>query len=353
MRKLKLLIIAAVSLFLAACTPKFDQNAPYKDITVAYCLLNPNEATHYVKVYKAFLTQDNAIIEAGKLDNISYYNDITVSVEEYVNGHLTKVMPYTMTYDVPKDSGIFAYNPQVVYYNNDKLNPEATYKLKIVSNRGKVITAETPLVKDFNIVSPVYDIAYFLISNSTPTLKFRKAENATAYDIYLKFRYIEIDKNTGDTITPDGLISWRVMRTRNTGNSSVIEVKCALNNFFTVIASNLKADPNIIRYAKGVPENDLDTAYRYRCIDLEVWAAAEDLMTYMDVNTPSNNSIVQDRANFTNMKTEDGTAYGIFSSRNVTRKRLKLQNAGDSKIEDELVYGPITGHLGFQKQVTN
>ena len=341
MRKLRLLFLALTA-FLAACTQKFDQNAPYKDITVTYGLLNPNEETHYIKVYKAFLTNDNAITEAGNLDNISYYDEISVSVEEYVNGHLTKTMPYTMTCDVPKDSGIFAYNPQVVYYNNDKLNPEATYKLKIVNNRtGKVITAKTPLVKDFNITAPVYDIAFFLLSNSNTTLKFRKAENATAYDIYLKFRYIEIDKNSGDTITPNGLISWRVMRTRNTGNSTIIEVKCALNNFFSVIANNLTADPNIIRYAQG-----------YDCLDLEIWAAAEDLMTYIDVNTPSNNSIVQDRANFTNMETEDGTAYGIFSSRNVTRRRLKIQNAGDSKIEDELVHGSVTGHLGFQKQVT-
>lgn len=348
-----LILILLVLLGFAACKNDFDQNAPYKDITVSYGLLNPNEETHYIKVYKAFLTNDNAITAAGDLDNISYYDNITVEVEEYVNGHRTKVMPYTMTFDVPKESGIFAYNPQVIYQNSEKLNTAATYKLKITNkSTGKVITAEAPLVGDFSVVAPVYDIAFFLVSKSNTALKFRTAENAVAYDIYLKFRYIEIDKNTGDTINPNGLISWRVARTRNTGNAPTIEVKCALNNFFNVIASNLKADPNIIRYAKGLPESSSDTAYKYKCLDLEIWAAGEDLMTYMDVNAPSNNSIVQDRANYTNMKTDDGTAYGIFSSRNITRKRLKLQNAGDSKIEDELVSGSITGHLGFQKQPT-
>ncbi|MCQ2285647.1 MAG: hypothetical protein MJZ76_02090 [Bacteroidales bacterium] len=336
--------LVALILFIA-CEPEFDQNAPYKDVTVVYGLLNPNETNHYIKVYKAYQTRDNAIVAARDLDNISYYDNITVSLDEYVDNQLKRTLPCDMSYDVPKDSGIFAYQPQVVYVNKDALNKEATYKLNIVNKQsGKRITAETSIVKDFHINQPFYDIAYFLLSKSNTKVEFSRAENAVGYDIYLKFRYIEIDKNTGDTITPNGEIAWRVQRVRPEKGTKPIESKAALNHLFEVIASHLKPNSNVIRYAKGTP------AEPYQCLTLEIWAAEESLMTYIDVNTVSYSSIVQDRAEFTNMKTADGSAYGILSSRNVARKHYKLQNANNTAIEDSLVHGSITGHLGFQKQ---
>lgn len=342
MRKIWGIIVIPVAIFfMAGCTPEFDQNAEFKDITVVYGLLNPSEETHYLKIYKGYLTSDNAIAAAKDLDNISYYDDIKVFLEEYnEKGKLVKTLDFTSTCDVPKDSGIFAYNPQVIYQNKEKLNQNSTYQLHIVNRKtGKHIYAKTPLVQDFKISTQnPYDIAYFLLSKSPSALKFSVAKNAKAYDITLKFRYIEVDKKSGDTITPNGLISWYIKRVPAQQGGTSIETKCNLNQFYEIVAKHLKKNPNVIRYIAG-----------HECIDIEIAAAEEAFVTYLDINAADANSIVQNRANYTNIVSDDNSAFGIFSSRNFTKKTYKLQNANDKALEDSLVYGSKTKHLGFKK----
>lgn len=340
------LLSLALLLGFVACEPEFNQNADYKDVTITYGFLNPKDSLHYLKIYKAFLTNDNAIVEAGKLENISYYDSIAVTVEEYLNPNQTnpgRIIPFTMTMDVPKDSGVFAYNPQVVYYSDAKLNQDATYKLKIVNKfTQKTITAKTPLVKNFALhgSSIPYEEARFVLGHAPITVKFYPADNAVMYDFYLKFHYVEVDTISGDTITPNGLVSWRMSRLHHNGKDSYLEVKLPLYRLYSVIAQNLKNKKrNVVRYIKG-----------RKCVDLEIWAAEENYSIYIDHFTASS-SVVQDRADFTNMECDDGTAHGIFSSRNYARKSFKIINAPSWALEDSLVYGSQTKELGFRKYV--
>lgn len=332
--RLYLFLVLGVTLLLHGCQPEFNQNADYKDITITYGILNPKDSVHYIKVYKAFLTDGNAVIAARDLDNISYYDSIEVYLEEYENERMTRSIPFYMTTMVPKDSGIFAYNPQVVYYSTATLNEKNIYTLKIFNKTsGKEITATTPLVGKFSIAQPFSDIASFLTS-TTATLKFNKALNAVAYDVYLKFYYIELNKTTGDTLNSDGEIVWRVTRIRS--EQPTIEVSVVLNQLYQIIANRLPYDANIIRHTRGAD-----------CINLEVWGAEKNYMIYLDINEPSS-SLVQDRVAYTNMVTADKSAYGIFSSRNVATRTYKLINSPNNAALDSLRFGSITGHLGFQ-----
>ncbi|MBE0652408.1 MAG: hypothetical protein IH594_01340, partial [Bacteroidales bacterium] len=65
MKKLRLIITLLIAfLFLEQCSTDFDLNAPYKDIMVVYGLLNQNDSTHYLKINRAFLGEDDALIMA-------------------------------------------------------------------------------------------------------------------------------------------------------------------------------------------------------------------------------------------------------------------------------------------------
>ena len=347
MKKTPLSLLLLMLLFaFSSCEPDFNQNADYKDVTIAYGFLNPQDSRHYLKVYKAFLTNDNAIVEAGKLDNITYYDSISVAIEEYQNPRQTnpsKVIPFTMTTAVPKDSGVFAYNPQVIYYSDAKLDQNAVYKLKIVNKfTQKTITAMTPLVKNFALhgSSIPYEEARFALGHAPVTVKFYTAENAVMYDFYLKFHYVEVDTLSGDTITPNGLVSWRMARLHHSGNNSYLETKLPLYRLYSVIGQNLKnRKEHVVRYIKG-----------RKCVDLEIWAAEENYSTYLDHFQPSS-SVVQDRADFTNMECMDGTAYGVFSSRNYAKRSYKIINVPAWALEDSLIYGSETKNLGFRKYV--
>ncbi|MGL5892676.1 MAG: hypothetical protein ACRC3B_22475, partial [Bacteroidia bacterium] len=78
-----------------------------------------------------------------------------------------------------------------------------------------------------------------------------------------------------------------------------------------------------------------------------VYAAGEDLYTFMRVNSPST-SIVQERPTFTNIMTNDPetpTAIGIFSARTrITKRNIQLTQL----TQDTLSRGYISCGLKFK-----
>ncbi len=325
-------VVMAAMLVLSSCTPEFSQIAEYKDITIVYGLLNVSEDTQYVKIQKAFLTEGNAYDEARKPENIYYDSTIIdVSMKEIVNGKEVKSIPLKMTTDVPKDDGVFANPKQVLYYTTEKLLPEAIYKLVIKNKEtGKVVEGETSVVGPFSIMAPM--TSNLNMTNKKSVIKFYTAANAVSYDVFMQFRYIEVDRETKQVVKR-GQMRWKVGTLGEQHGSSAI-MQYMPESFYTIVASNLTPNPKVWRYAYG------------ECIDIEVNAAGESYKTYLDVNAPSS-SIVQDKLEFTNMKTADGTAYGIFSSRNQTMRTYSLHTIA----EDSLVRGSVTGHLSFRKFV--
>lgn len=187
-----------IGILLGSCTPELDLNAEYKDVTVVFGLLNPSDSAHYVKIYKGFLTDGNAYEVASYLENISYIDSIDVTLEEYVNEVKIRTISLDTTTIISKDPGDFAYPLQILYYTDETLNQDANYKLKIVNKySGKVVTGETPVVNDFLISSPTTSTLNLNIIRES-FIKFRKASNATAYDIYETFYYFEVDKISGE-----------------------------------------------------------------------------------------------------------------------------------------------------------
>lgn len=329
-----LLLAVAMGALMMSCTPEFSQMAEYKDITIVFGLLDISQDTQYVKIQKAFVTDGNAYEEAKNPDNLYYYDKIDVSLKEIVNQRERRSIPLYMTTDIPKNEGVFANPGQVLYYTAEKLSDEAQYKLVIVNKEtGKVIEGQTAVVGNFDIMAPMSSQLNFTANKSV--IKFYSAKNAAAYDIYMQFHYIEVDKETKKVVTPNGLIRWKIGEMDKQASSTAL-TNYFPNQFYSIVAANLDPDPNLIRYAVG------------ECIDLEICAAEENYKIYLDVNAPSS-SIVQDKLEFTNLETADGTVYGIFSSRNSIKRSYSLHQYA----EDSLMYGSETKNLGFRRYGIN
>lgn len=329
MEKCRFFFVAlAAMIALSSCTPEFSQIAEYKDITIVFGLLDISQDTQYVKIQKAYLTDGNAYDEARNPENIYYDEDkIDVSMRELVNGKERRSFPLYVTRSIPKDEGVFA-TEQVLYYTTEKLSVDNEYQLVIRNKEtGKVVTGKTAVVGDFSVVTPIS--SYLNMTNSKSVIKFYAAKNAYAYDVYMQFRYLEKNKETGEI--KNGLIRWKLGSMGEQHGSTVIMNYMPVS-FYSIVAANLAPDPNVYRYAYG------------ECIDIEISAAGESYKIYLDVNAPSS-SIVQDKLEFTNMETKDGTAYGIFSSRNITLRTYGLHPIA----EDSLVRGSLTKNLGFRK----
>lgn len=339
---------AAFSFFLVllcGCHDKPNLIADYKDVTISYGVLNINDDIHYFKVYKGFITEDNALVEAGNWDNVYYPVDsIEVRLEEYMNGVRTRGEVLDTTTSVAKEDGFFPSPKQLLYYSEMKLNPEATYRLVIRRvNTGEEVYAETVMVNNFSIRIPMnswnFNLADENNSPITATIRFYEANNAAAYDIYLTFYYVEVDLLTN--AVEHKSITKRLTPSLLYASSSIRENSYdgfAPKTFFTFIAQSLQPNDRVVRYIDAIDGR------QYYCFKMQIWAVNDEYVKYVDASTP-NQSIVQDRVLYTNFVSENQNAYGFLASRNCCTRNLTMSSLDHN--EDSLVKGSITGHLGF------
>src|SRR5688500_1282174 len=118
-----------------SCKQDFDITAEYKEMPVVYGLLNWQENTHYIRIQKGYLIEGDASLAAGIPDSIYYPDILTVKLKTLPNGatySLNRVDGNNM--GLPKDSGIFATTPNILYTFNGNLDPTKTYRLEITNN---------------------------------------------------------------------------------------------------------------------------------------------------------------------------------------------------------------------------
>ena len=78
----RFLILLCVVQLVSSCSKDFKIDAPYKDITIVYGLLNISDTAHYIRIHKAFLDESkNALVMATTTDSI-YYKNLSVTVYE-------------------------------------------------------------------------------------------------------------------------------------------------------------------------------------------------------------------------------------------------------------------------------
>lgn len=338
---LSLCCVLLMVISLVSCKPDVELTSDYKDVTVVYGLLNPLDQYQYIKIYKGYLTKDNALVWAQDLDNISYYNDITVKLEEYYPESAGGELRYTYVLDtvmsIPKNYGVFASPTQVLYRMKKSIREGYRYRLVIENkNTGRVVTSETTTISNmaFNIpLGTSHSVSTINLNKDDPwSVGFKVntwPENAYAVDAYVTFRYIEKNKVTGDTVhkavrdvcvTPGFIM----------GNETTFKP----NVIYRILQENIDVNDNVWRFP--------DT---YECIDIKLWACDDVYYKYYKTAQPSS-SIVQDRVNYTNIEADDNMALGFFASRTYYLRTFRLDVINHN--EDSLAYGQWTKNLNFR-----
>jgi hypothetical protein len=166
MKKFFAFVLGAAAVFqMTSCSTKINVAAPYKNITVVYGLMDMADTAHYVRIEKAFMSQNlSAATMAANPDSL-YFSTLNVTMKA-VNSLGNIDATYTLTRvnmtqeGYPKGTGDFATDPNYGYKFKATLNPEDTYWL-IISNpaTGEVDSAESPVINDLN--HSVFPIAYY------------------------------------------------------------------------------------------------------------------------------------------------------------------------------------------------
>jgi hypothetical protein len=325
-----LFLILPLLLITWSCEENFDVNAPYKDITIVFGLLDPGEDTVFLKINKAFLGDGN-VLEMAKIEDSSIYvTGLQATIEEWENGGLIKSYPLDTITIKNKEEGTF-YNPyQIIYYTTYEPATSREYRLKVEVNNREV-TAVTNLVNDFSITKP---------NSGSQTVQFKKgnegeiawssAKYGKRYEVVIRINYKEVLFDSPDTIFK--YIDWG-MGTKKSASDKGGEdmvIKYSNDGFYNILHDQVPYDD------PAVEENVRE---RYtNSVDFIIAVAADDLNIYMEVNEPSN-SIVQERPEFSNVS----NGMGIFSSRfkNMRTKKIALVTIATIKTD------PLTKDLKF------
>jgi hypothetical protein len=334
-----LVFVLGVVLLLGSysCSTDLDINAPYEEITVVYGLLNLSDSIQYIKVNKAYLSENrSAFLDAQEPDSLYHPDALRVQLVPFVNFSSGNAIVCELD-TVSKESGVFAGPNQLLYRipKNTNLNPSATYKLEVIktSTDEVIASSSTALVGDFNVTNPTVTAKVRLSRGNGIYNIFRLdwvvAENSELYEVEAKFSFIEKNKTSGAEAfkTVTWVITPGVSPTQSAGSTFKLGALDG-KNFFETVAKKVQPNNNVDRILLN--EMHLDFS-----------VAEEQLATLIETSQP-NTAVTQVKPQFSNI--EGGV--GIFSSRLTKRETRDMDDA----TINELISGEITGNLGFKKQ---
>jgi len=286
---------------LFSCETDFDVNANWKDVTIVYGLIDPNNDDQLIKINKAYLGQGDAIQMASISDSTNYDpSNLIVKIhrvrEQVFNTYDTLSTVVLTDTVLDKDDGLFSTDDNIIYTfkkPSSFYNTNSIYVLEILNlSSGQKVTSETEIINSFSFESLNPSFEWGLYNGEladslrfrTKNIEWQNSNNGVIYQLDILINYLE-----------SGIVnslSWsQPIVEYSSGNMSL---KIKGDQFFQFLENNL----------------DNNTTKQFLNLDLVMTIGAQDLKTYIDVNQPFS-GIVQERPVFSNI--DNGV--GLFSSR--------------------------------------
>jgi len=353
--------IFAVIAFCSNCATDFELNSEWKEIAIVYGLLDQSQERQFIRLTKAFLSEENALEVAQVADSL-YFENATVVINEYKANvvfqqnsfvfdgakQFIKTIPFERVEasadpNFPqKEEGTFANLPFYLYYSDEPLNADMVYELVVTTPSGQEVTSITPLVKDFTTYYPVEpreleerpDELNFL--GEKKPVRWRAGANAEIFDVNIEFKYREAPNNDANndeikTIDYTLLKSVPIKNLRATSSSTTLE-------------KDLYSDVLLEYLALRIGTENAEDYKRFLfnpTFTFTFFGGTEALKVFTDVANVSGNSVNSGAAKpiFSNIT----NGYGLFAAR--YKKEIPANFAPPSL--EKFFCGEITGDLRF------
>ena len=140
--KIKNLLFLILPL-LFSCETDFDVNANWKDVTIVYGLIDPNNEDQLIKINKAYLGQGDAIQMASISDSTNYDpSNLIVKIhrvrEQVFNTYDTLSTVVLTDTVLEKDDGLFSTDDNIIYTFK---KPSSFYNINsiLAQQQGKLV----------------------------------------------------------------------------------------------------------------------------------------------------------------------------------------------------------------------
>jgi hypothetical protein len=324
---LPILGLAFAAIGFTGCSNNLNINAPYKDITVVYGLLDQNDTTHYIRINKAFLGQGNALTMAQQYDSINYpAGTLTVALQDYdAFGDPPTTIPLSTTMNIPVVPGVFSYPNQIEYYTKAILNPNDTFRLVITNNKtGKVVKGATGLLPDItltNIGTTYFAVNWF--AGSSITINWNSVPNGDIYQLTFRFFYTE----TVAAVNTVKYVDWVFAPVVTAGNGGMEFLSTSYSG-----SGFLQALHTLI------PAAGVGVTRTGDSVHIMFSTGSQDFTIYSTLSQPSL-TVNQDKPFYTDLI----NGIGIFSARHTQVVNRLISNSTEDTISTDV----LTADLGF------
>jgi len=303
---------------------------------VVWSLLNQQDSLHYVRLQRSFQSEGvSGLVSAGDPNKIYYPADsVRVELGEWIGGLeqrswvLERVIGDSL--GLPKETGLFADTPNVLYRFRATLNPNAEYQLRVERlGPSTEYPARTSLVAPF----PLYygnnpDVPVDYADTGSFNVLWASARGGRLYDGFFSLRYQE----RGGGSWQNRQVEYPIFRNQVLLSSEgpvLMQVRVQNFIFFTGLRSALAPLPPGSR--------------RFVGLDLRILAAGEEVyLLYLNNQALLGISALYITPTYSNLQ----GGLGIFSSRSIsTSADIPLTLA----TLDSLACGGITRQLGFER----
>jgi hypothetical protein len=337
--KKNLAFIAFSIIICSSCKNTIDIQAPYKDITVVYGLMDQNDPIHYIRINKAFEGSGNAYTMAKQYDSI-YYPVTAINAvlqdSDPVNDVVVKTIPLDTTTTVPLGPGTFLYPKQLLYYTKATLNPNDYYNLIVTNAKtGKKIHGSTAMLQDIAFTQPTNmanrNQAFDLGSDPYPSsVEWNSTTSAVIYQMVLQFYYhSRVGNGPAVPQTPLQLVFATQTAPSNLGGYQMLySISC--QQLFELITSSLQPAVNVTRHADS--------------LSITFTTGTDDFNTYIQLSQPSTgiNQSVPSYSDVVN-------GVGLYTARHVQTYYKPIDNSTIDSIQGTS-QEPQFARLGFSSQ---
>ena len=335
------LILLAFPLVIYSCDNKVDLVAEGQETPVVFGFIDPTVDTQFVKINKSFVTEGNAYTAA--LDpSLSEYTDLLAYVVEWDGNDSVASYILNEKEITNKDSGVFYYPVQTVYYTDEILfstdnDPQYdnTFEIRFEGS-GKNVSSKTDVIGAFKpnntqAFDEISLVSVFNVDGSSyqdKSMKIDQSTNAKRYEFTLRFFYTEIynDGSEAEKHLDFRFQPW-VCEGLSGQESYTFFIKG--EDFFQGVENRLIAqnnEANVYRRVIG----KLNYIFDY---------AGFDLNTFIELSKPAT-SFNSEQNPFSNID----NGIGVWSSRG---QRIFLNKSLEPKSIQELALGQYTGAYKF------
>jgi len=347
MRHFFVVAILFVALCFHSCDSDFRVTSDWKEITIAYAILDPADDDHFIRIQKAFLDENTSALKIASIaDSLYHEGDLFVELTQYEEGRIisgdTLELVNAIDFDLEKeqnDNTLFGNDPFLLYHTDLALKAGAECRLKILTPGGNVLNSSTTLISDFIIWLPTNNRDLNLASRA-PYTRWESPEEGAVYGLGIQLFYSEELSGT----TTQKSIFWDILDINPIGinqrdlryefdinvDSPVSQASEYANEFFDFLANNIEVNNLATRSV-----DSLQYIYSF---------GSQSMFDYNQVLVAQQQSIAgggQGITPFSNI--ENG--FGLFATRSSKKTYTLIL---DIETQDSLACSPITRALNFK-----